>query len=581
MDSGILIKTLEKNFLETGSLIAYYSFDNPSGNVVFNNLYTTGEHFVDGDSSKIDVNLHPAISVGSTSNPTAADPTGSGYFNYSDRLQVGTGIANEDWAVFINFLQDKPPTGATASVIASTMSNPNDTSGVNIGLNASNRVYVDFINPNGDRQTHTHPEELSNFNNLISVSKDGSSLEVIYHNFINDNNNLESFDISGAIDSTNWFIGGMPTMYGGYTGFSGYVDDILITKGGYAAASKNIVADAFFTTGLQSGQEIDVVSYYNAVTGAEINYTGVTGTGVTGYVSVLADTINGVPVYQNSGVTGLLTGVVTVYSTGGLTASGTGISGVEAYNDFNFNYANKFGDNCLIFNKKIDTSLKYEVYSYATGTTGKKTETLNTELIYNFDNSTFITLTGYSGHNINAYMDGKAIYSGSGFNFDDYLVTFSGDFEIENTGIGDFINGQQVATAFTGATGTISLTDSEFFNKDVYLDGVKLISGDAWSGVASAIEIDASSSDSGTYFFLPLHSEASTYYSGDRATGIASQFINFNFKLVNEQVWLSGLRQKEGVDYTKTSTYSLLNSNKYLTGFTDSIIDNATGFYNV
>ena len=581
MDSGILIKTFEKNFLETGNLLAFYSFDNPSGKVVFNQLYSSGDHFITGDSSKIDVDLYPAISVGSTSNPTSSTPAGSGYFDYTDRLQVGTGINVEDWCVFFNFLQSTPPSGASSSILASTMSNPNDTSGVNIGLNAANKVYVDFINSSGNRQTYVHSQELSNFNNLVSVGKDGEALEIIYHDFINDKNDLEVFNVSGAKNSTDWFIGAMPTMYGGYTGFSGYFDDILITKGGYAAAAKNIISDAFFTTGLESGYNKEVVVYSNEVTGRTLNYTGVTGTGVTGYENVLVDTVNGVPIYNSSGVTGLLTGITVEYLTGGLNISGTGISGVEPYNDFDFNYANKYADNCLIFNKKIDTSLKYEIYTFNSGYTGQQVQGLNEELIYNYNGNTFITLTGYSGQNLNAYMDGSAVYSGSGFSFNDYLVEFTGSFDIENTGIYDFISGQQVATSYTGSAGTISLTDAKYFNKDVYLDGKKLISGIEWSGTASAIEIDASSSESGTYFFLPLHSEAYTYLSGNRITGAAAQFINSNTKLINEQVWLDGLRQKEGVDYTKTSTYSILNSQKYLTGFTDLIFNNETGFFNV
>ena len=581
MDSGILIKTFEKNFLETGNLVAFYSFDNPSGKVVFNQLYSSGDHFITGDSSKIDVDLYPAISVGSTSNPTSSTPAGSGYFDYTDRLQVGTGINVEDWCVFFNFLQSTPPSGVSSSILASTMSNPNDTSGVNIGLNAANKVYVDFINSSGNRQTYVHSQELSNFNNLVSVGKDGESLEIIYHDFINDKNDLEVFDVSGAKNSTDWFIGAMPTMYGGYTGFSGYFDDILITKGGYAEAAKNIISDAFFTTGLESGYNKEVVVYSNEVTGRTLNYTGVTGTGVTGYENVLVDTVNGVPIYNSSGVTGLLTGITVEYLTGGLNISGTGISGVEPYNDFDFNYANKYADNCLIFNKKIDTSLKYEIYTFNSGYTGQQVQGLNEELIYNYDDNTFITLTGYSGQNLNVYMDGSAVYSGSGFSFNDYLVEFTGSFDIENTGIYDFISGQQVATSYTGSAGTISLTNAKYFNKDVYLDGKKLISGIEWSGTASAIEIDASSSESGTYFFLPLHSEAYTYLSGNRITGAAAQFINSNTKLINEQIWLDGLRQKEGVDYTKTSTYSILNSEKYLTGFTDLIFNNDTGFFNV
>ena len=441
--------------------------------MVFNQLYSSGDHFITGDSSKIDVDLYPAISVGSTSNPTSSTPAGSGYFDYTDRLQVGTGINVEDWCVFFNFLQSTPPSGVSSSILASTMSNPNDTSGVNIGLNAANKVYVDFINSSGNRQTYVHSQELSNFNNLVSVGKDGESLEIIYHDFINDKNDLEVFDVSGAKNSTDWFIGAMPTMYGGYTGFSGYFDDILITKGGYAAAAKNIISDAFFTTGLESGYNKEVVVYSNEVTGRTLNYTGVTGTGVTGYENVLVDTVNGVPIYNSSGVTGLLTGITVEYLTGGLNISGTGISGVEPYNDFDFNYANKYADNCLIFNKKIDTSLKYEIYTFNSGYTGQQVQGLNEELIYNYDDNTFITLTGYSGQNLNVYMDGSAVYSGSGFSFNDYLVEFTGSFDIENTGIYDFISGQQVATSYTGSAGTISLTDAKYFNKDVYLDGKK------------------------------------------------------------------------------------------------------------
>ena len=34
---------------------------------------------------------------------------------------------------------------------------------------------------------------------------------------------------------------------------------------------------------------------------------------------------------------------------------------------------------------------------------------------YNYNGNTFITLTGYSGQNLNAYMDGSAVYSGTKF----------------------------------------------------------------------------------------------------------------------------------------------------------------------
>ena len=570
MDSGILIKTFQKNFYETGNLISYYSFSNPSGKVLFNNLYTTGEHFIGGDSSKLDLELYPAISVGSTNNATAGTYGGSGYFNYSDLLQIGTGLPLDEWSVFLNFLQSTPPSGRTASVLLSSMDNPGSQSGFNIGLNASNRVYVDFINGSGARETHTHSAELSNFNNLVSVSKDSDQIQITYHDFIENDNKLETFDVSGMKTASAWKIGGMVTPYGSYTGFSGYIDDILISSEAYNGARANLISDSFFTTGVESGHSKEVVTYSNKVTGTTLNTCGVTGTGITGYVDVLVDTVNGVPLYQKSGVTGELTGLVVDYLTGGL-ISGTGISLVEGYNLFDYSYSNKFADNSIVFDKKVSSSSTYELYSY-----NQRTDLLNKELIYNFADDNFITETGHSGENINVYMDGRAMYSGTGFSFNDFEVDFTEQIISSGTGLYNFITGSQVATPFTGSAGTISLADSKYFNKDVYLDGIKLVSGSTWSGTASAVKIDASSLNSGTYFFLPRHS-----HSVNRATGSASQFIKFDFKLVNEQLWLDGLKQKEGVDYFKTSNNSLLNSNNYLTGFTDIIFNNETGFFNV
>ena len=570
MDSGILIKTFQKNFFNTGNLISYYSFSNPSGKILFNNLYTTGDHFIEGDSSKINLELHPAISVGSTNNATAGVYGGSGYFNYSDLLQIGTGLSLTDWSVFVNFLQQTPPSGREASVLVSSMDSPGSQSGFNIGLNASNRVYLDFINGNGARETHTHSAELSNFNNLISVSKNSEQIQIIYHDFIDDDSKLETFDVSGMKNADAWKIGGMQTPYENYTGFSGYIDDILISSEGYNGSVASIISDSFFMTGVESGHSQEIIVYSNETTGTEFNLTGVNETGVTDYVDVLVDTVNGVTLYQKSGVEGELTGFTISYLTGGLT-SGTGTSFINGHNLVDYNYSNKFADNCIIFDKDINLTSTYEIYSY-----NQRTDLLNKDLMYNFGDNDFITETGHSGENLNVYMDGRAIYSGSGFTFNDFEVDFAHEVVSSGTGIYNFITGNQVATSFTGSVGTISLTNSKYFNKDVYLDGVKLVSGSVWSGTPSSIQIDASSLSSGTYFFLPRHS-----HSVNRATGNVSQFIKFDFKLVNEQLWVNGFKQKEGADYTKTSTHSLLNSNKYLTGFTDLIFNNETGFFNV
>ena len=578
MNSGILVKAIERSFADTGNLVAFYSFNNPSGKVAFNNLYTTGQSFYTGVSDRLKVNINPAISIGSTDNPTAGTYNGSGYFNYTDMLQIGTGVNLENWTAFVNYLQPSTPS-KHAAVVFSTMNTPQSQSGFTVGLNAANKVFVDYVIDNGTKLTHTFSGKLTKYNNLFSVSTNGGDLQIIHHDIVNHQNVFQNFSITGIKNSSMWRIGGYDSYSTDYSGFAGYIDDFVLFSGGYTSDVKNSISDAFFATGLNSGIVVNQVEFYNSVTGVDINYNAVTGSGVTGYSNTLVKTVNGVPLYNTTAISGALTGVRTTYLTGGLTVSGTGAAQeVPAFTLYDNDYIKKYANDSIVFNKKVGPTERYEIYSYNDPHPAEPYP-LNNTLFYDISSENFLVETGHSGKNVNAYMNGKAIYSGSGFSeVEDNELKFSGTFNSLDTGVYNSITGSQVATSYTGSNGTMRVSGTQYVGKDVYFDGIKLTSGYNWSGVSSnRVEVDGAKlpHTSGTLFFLPRYSQTI-----NRVTGSGVQTVNCNFKLIEEQVWLGGLKQKRGIDYFQISSGNLLTSTAVIPTYGQNIVNNPSTFLN-
>jgi len=93
LNSGILIKTFEKNFLETGNLIAFYSFSNPSGNVVFNDLYTSISQVtnVDDIGGIADINIPKTRGAGGEQSVTRSSSS-----NITSRTNTNSSLSVED-----------------------------------------------------------------------------------------------------------------------------------------------------------------------------------------------------------------------------------------------------------------------------------------------------------------------------------------------------------------------------------------------------------------------------------------------------------------------------------------------------
>ena len=70
-----------------------------------------------------------------------------------------------------------------------------------------------------------------------------------------------------------------------------------------------------------------------------------------------------------------------------------------------------------------------------------------------------------------------------------------------------------------------------------------------WSGVGSSVQIGASARGSGIYLFAPLNTS-----DFNRATGLGDSIVYTNFNLINEQVWLNGVKQLKDRDYITFSS---------------------------
>ena len=77
----------------------------------------------------------------------------------------------------------------------------------------------------------------------------------------------------------------------------------------------------------------------------------------------------------------------------------------------------------------------------------------------------------------------------------------------------------------------------------------------------------------GTLFFLPRYSQTI-----NRVTGSGVQTVNCNFKLIEEQVWLGGLKQKRGIDYFQISSGNLLTSTAVIPTYGQNIVNNPSTF---
>ena len=140
-------------------------------------------------------------------------------------------------------------------------------------------------------------------------------------------------------------------------------------------------------------------------------------------------------------------------------------------------------------------------------------------------------------------------------------------------------SGETQYIAYASGDTNLTFSATKYLNKDIYLNGLKLVSGHNFSenseGGIDLIRSTLPAIDDAELAFV-----ARPNYS-HRITGSdVGSHKNVGFDLLSEQIWINGLRQVEGVNYIKTSQNSLLNTDTILKSHNTIVYSNSQDFFN-
>ena len=592
-----LIKSgfLEKIFYPIDSIVVDYDFRNVSytgisdssgdvGYLIFNNA--TGIDYQYSDSNVYDF-YNPALSIVNAGYGAIPLSVVSGNFAGNAKLKILGGVSSADWTTFVAFEHLETGFPGVSKVIFCSKSGDVSTSGFVFGINGCNRLFYEYNTASSGKRIFTVDEDLDN-KNLISLSKINSALSIGVHQFNNSLNKLSQdfqFNLSDFIPSNDFYIGGMKASGSDYRNFSGYIDNFIIFNEGLEFSDRNTFARAFFCSGFASGSYESVSDSFVIVTGLEFQDIPI-ATGITGYVAIFKalETVNGgvISGYSYSGVSGITYESQIVEMTGIETGTFTSTYFNEPSGLIDYNYSLRFGNSKILLLNNFDSSYK-EVYSFS----GQNNNDLN--LIPNFSQDIFAYLifpTGI-GELINFYangvnqplvtgfssqMNGEFIVSGQ-------VIMSESFFDAFDSTIYDIIAGSGSLTGLTTqdiTNGSKAFSGSYIDNRDLYLNGIKLMSGIDYSGVGSTVVLSTTALIDGDILVLPKHDKNLSRY-----TGYNDNNFDTSLNLFDEQVWVNGLRQIKNVDYQKLSNFNLNYSTFSLEPMTDIIYNNDTGYFNV
>lgn len=570
-----------------------YDFRSPSYTGISDSNSNTGYLFFNSQTGI--ANQYSGGKIYDTGNPAlaycdnSAIPLSivSGVFNSDAKYKVLGAVADGDWTAFVVFQNLDTGDNVNSKVLFSSKTGDASVSGFAVGINGGNRVFCEHNTPLSGKRIYTLNQELDN-KNLVSVSKIDSNLFIGLHQFDDSLNKISADNKFSLIDysySDKFYLGGLGVSGQGYKNFSGKMDSFMMFNVGLGFAERNTFAKSFYCSSYQTGEFVTSLETFQAVTGVELQ-TVVVGTGITGYVEYLAGTeeVDGGTInkYAYSGVTGYIYDTVTVEITG----TTTGQSEILTFNRpsgvYDYAYISTFANSKVVLLNNFDSSAK-EVYSFS----GRNNDDLN--LIPNYSISTlkYSILTTGSGETINFYANGLAqpyvsqlspSMSGD-FTVSGNAIDTDGFFDMSDFPIYDIIYG---TTSITGITtgdvslGTKILSSSYVSNRDLYLNGNKLISGVNYSASGASIVITTSDLIDGDLMLMPKHDQNLVRY-----TGYNDNNFDSNIKLIDEQIWVNGLRQIKLLDYEKVADFSLKYSTFSLEPLSDIIYNNDTGFFNV
>lgn len=552
---------MERSSIDDSSLKIHYSFGSGSGEILWNDLYAVEEHF---SGSCLLANKYPGLSVGYSESPVSG-ANGVSVFSYTDLLRVGYQLSGASWTVFLDFeaLNHCDNNSAELAVLLANKDAVTD-NGFLLGLNKSNRLV--FENWYSSAKTNQILFDEIADGAVVSLAKNENNFELTYHNYPQSTHNLISFEVGNSSAQNNWYLGGIFTPSYGYNGLSGYFNEFLYFDEALNQVSKNSFSKAFFVTGFVDAYIVNGSGYSTPVIQAIYNTGGIVGVGVTDYETaallVPQKVGSDIALCQTNEITGYLIGDTIDFVTGDaiLVATETLIPAQDSYD-----YAKllAYSKSNIVYDGGIDSDDVFEIYAYR-----EPVADINLDL--DFDPLFQVFRNENIGSNI--YLNGAYQESGIDYSASDLFVSAPG-FNGADGSLYDIISGAKSRFEYyNSGSGTLHIggVDAE---KDVYLNGQKLISGMNYTGAGTDLFLlNIENLATGILQFAPRRDDIYQIKTGNVDLS--------DYKFAMAQVWLNGQRLKETESFVQTNSCSIRLTNDVYR-FTNVIYDNNDDFWDI
>ena len=524
---------------------------------------------------------------------------GSGYFTGDGCLEFSSGFNDSDWTMFIDCKVDSEFAVGKSKILLTSYYDWTLPSGFAVTIDDSRDLNFEYrTNENqvNSYSTHLPIEE----NNLISISKDDSSNSILIgkHDLSENKHEFQKFEVAYN-KNKRLYIGGFRSNYylnSGYTGFSGYINEILFLNQSCNSDQLTELSNLFAVTGYSPATTGSVITNYPLVTGVDSAALITTSSGNVGAVLYYDADGNA---YYPSGIIGNInqTGILIYYdpvNSGQLEET----INIDEIFYVNSGLITKYAPKILSFNTQIENADSMEIYYYSSFDSSKPSSLEPSfsatpgKLYFNDDVSDVkfnlygngirqVSGVDYDYAANNSVIDSNS-YSSYSNNIDDNVFVSSLPESVSVVSGFSFTPTQ--GSDYTYSSFPFSLANDSGYL--LYLNGQKLIQGAGfdYTVAGGTLTVNNSTSDynSGNIDVANIRSGSPrTYINSYGVVGANFYNTGINGIVIDENIFLNGQRLTRDMDYVKVSSGDLRIRNAVVPNQTFPFFIGETGFFNV
>ena len=524
---------------------------------------------------------------------------GSGYFTGDGCLEFSSGFNDSDWTMFIDCKVDSEFAVGKSKILLTSYYDWTLPSGFAVTIDDSRDLNFEYrTNENqvNSYSTHLPIEE----NNLISISKDDSSNSILIgkHDLSENKHEFQKFEVTYN-KNKRLYIGGFRTNYYtnvGYTGFSGYINEILFLNQSCNSDQLTELSNLFAVTGYSPATTGSVITNYPLVTGVDSAALITASSGNVGAVLYYDADGNA---YYPSGIIGNInqTGILIYYdpvNSGQLEET----INIDEIFYVNSGLRTKYAPKYLSFNTQIEDADSMEIYYYSSLDSSKPS---SLEPNFSATPGKLYFDDDVSDIKFNLYSNGIRQVSGVDYDYaannsvidSNSYSSYSNNID-DNVFVSSLPESVSVVSGFSftptqGSNYTYSSFPFSLANDSgylLYLNGQKLIQGAGFdyavAGGTLTVNNSTSNYNSGNIDVANIRSGSPRVYINSYGV-VGANFYNtgINDTVIDENIFLNGQRLTRDMDYVKVSSGDLRIRNAVVPNQTFPFFIGETGFFNV